>query len=282
MTSVPPTYQHPGAPPSRPELPEGAPAAAGAENAACRALGVPGWSPLLVVLAAFVLVLIVADRRRDRRRARRAATSRAVTESDAATIGFTVVLDVALVACTVAVVAWLAQRRPTPASFGLRMPEWRSALGWTLAAYASVLGRGDRRRARVRRARGAGHRRRPQGRGLGARPGRLRRHDLPARAAGRGVLLPRLPAARPARADQRRDRRPDHRHRLRAGAPAERRLDRHDRAQPVRNGTLRAVPPDVVAASVHHVARIPQLDLVRLHEGAALVGIPAVDPSEAS
>ena len=58
----------------------------------------------------------------------------------------------------------------------------------------------------------------------------------------------------------------------------ERRLDRHDRPQPVRNGTLRAVHPHVVFGSVHHVARIPQLDLVRLHEGAALVGIPAVDP----
>ena len=32
---------------------------------------------------------------------------------------------------------------------------------------------------------------------------------------------------------------------------------------------------NVVVASVHHVARFPQLDLVRLHEGAALVGIPA-------
>jgi membrane protease YdiL (CAAX protease family) len=96
---------------------------------------VPVWSPFLVVLAAFLLVLVAqvlvvivvelagGDIAR-------------VTESDAATIGFTVVLDLALIACTVAVVAWLGSR-PTPASFGLRMPEWRSALGWTAAAYAT-------------------------------------------------------------------------------------------------------------------------------------------------
>ena len=134
MTSVPPTYEHPGGLPSRPELPEGAPAPP--EQKLLPALGVPAWSPLLVVLAAFLLVLItqilvvigveLAG-----------GDIESVTESDAATIGFTVVLDVALVVCTVAVAVWLGSRRPTAASFGLRMPEWRSALGWTLAAYAT-------------------------------------------------------------------------------------------------------------------------------------------------
>jgi uncharacterized protein len=133
MTSIPPTYEHPGGLPSRPELPEGAPVPV---EGRLPALGVPAWSPFLVVLAAFLVVLITQvvavivvelvggdiDR---------------VTESDAATIGFTAVLDVSLVVCTVAVVAWLGSGRPTPAAFGLRMPEWRSALGWTLAAYAT-------------------------------------------------------------------------------------------------------------------------------------------------
>ncbi len=133
MTSVPPTFQHPGSPPSRPELPEGAPVPA---EVKLPSLGVPAWSPLLVVLAAFLLVLVaqvivvivveVAG-----------GDITAVTESDAATIGFTVVLDVSLVACTVGVAAWLSSSRLTPASFGLRMPEWRPALGWTLATYAS-------------------------------------------------------------------------------------------------------------------------------------------------
>jgi uncharacterized protein len=133
MTSFPPTYEHPGGLPSRPELPEGAPAPPPQDL--LPKLGVPVWSPFLVVLAAFLLVLIaqvvvvigveIAG-----------GDITSVTESDAATIGFTVVLDFSLVACTVAVVTWLGSR-PTPASFGLRMPEWRSALGWTLAAYAT-------------------------------------------------------------------------------------------------------------------------------------------------
>lgn len=132
MTSMPPTYEHPGGLPSRPELPDGAPAP---PEGRLPTLGVPVWSPFLVVLAAFLLVLIaqvvvvigveIAG-----------GDIEAVTESDAATIGFTVVLDLALVACTVGVVTWLGSR-PTPAAFGLRMPEWRSALGWTLAAYAT-------------------------------------------------------------------------------------------------------------------------------------------------
>ena len=134
MTSFPPTYEHPGGLPSRPELPEGAPAPP--PEGTLPKLGVPVWSPFLVVLAAFLLVLIaqvvvvigveIAG-----------GDIEAVTESDAATIGFTVVLDLALVGCTVAVAAWLSSGRLTPASFGLRMPEWRPALGWTLATYAS-------------------------------------------------------------------------------------------------------------------------------------------------
>jgi CAAX protease family protein len=133
MTSFPPTYEHPGGLPSRPELPEGAPAP---PDDALPEFGVPVWSPFLVVLGAFLLVLVtqvvvvigveLAG-----------GDIEQVTESDAATIGFTVVLDLSLVACTVAVAAWLGSRRPTAASFGLRMPEWRTALGWTLAAYGT-------------------------------------------------------------------------------------------------------------------------------------------------
>jgi hypothetical protein len=133
MTSFPPTYEHPGGLPSRPELPDGAPAPV---EAKLPSLGVPVWSPFLVVLAAFLIVLttqivavVVVELV--------GGDIDGITESDAATIGFTVVLDVSLVVCTIAVAAWLGSGRPTPASFGLRMPEWRSALGWTLAAYAT-------------------------------------------------------------------------------------------------------------------------------------------------
>jgi uncharacterized protein len=133
MTSFPPTYQHPGGLPSRPELPDGAPAPP--PEAKLPKLNVPVWSPFLVVLAAFLLVLVtqvlvvlVVELA--------GGDIEGVSESDAATIGFTVVLDLALIVCTVAVVNWLGSR-PTAASFGLRMPEWRSALGWTAATYAT-------------------------------------------------------------------------------------------------------------------------------------------------
>jgi membrane protease YdiL (CAAX protease family) len=132
MTSVPPSYQHPGSPPSRPELPEGVTPPEPARG--LPPLGVPAWSPFLVVLAAFVAVLVVqiavvtvVDAG--------GGDVEQVGESDAATIGFTLVLDISLVAFTVAVVRWLGGR-PSPAAFGLRLPAWRPALGWTLAAYA--------------------------------------------------------------------------------------------------------------------------------------------------
>jgi uncharacterized protein len=133
MTSVPPSYQHPGSPPSRPELPEGV--APPEPRRDLPPLGVPLWSPFLVVLAAFVVVLVVQI----------IAASvieisggdiEEVLDSDAGVIGGTVVLDVSLVALTVAVVAWLGSR-PSPAAFGLRVPAWAPALGWTLAAYAA-------------------------------------------------------------------------------------------------------------------------------------------------
>jgi membrane protease YdiL (CAAX protease family) len=132
MTSVPPSYQHPGSLPSRPELPEGIDRP---EEPDLPRLGVPLWSPFLVVLAAFVVTLIAQIL---------AATVveagggdiEDVTESDAGIIGGTVVLDVSLVVLTVAVVTWLASR-PSPAAFGLRLTAWRPALGWTLAAYAT-------------------------------------------------------------------------------------------------------------------------------------------------
>jgi uncharacterized protein len=134
MTSVPPFYEHPGPPPSRPELPDGIAPPEPPEP--MPRLGVPVWSPFLVVLAAFVCVfvaqvIVVVGAELV------GADGEEVSGTDAATIGFTVVLDAALVACTVAVVTWLAAGRPTPAAFGLRLPRWRSALGWTLAAYVS-------------------------------------------------------------------------------------------------------------------------------------------------
>jgi uncharacterized protein len=136
MSSAPPPYEHPGSLSSRPEVPDGVVLPEPEPPALLPRLGVPVWSPFVVVFAAFVVVLIVqivvvagveigggnADE---------------VSSSDAATIGFTVVLDLSLVLCTIAIVWWLAADRPTPASFGLRKPDWLPALGWLLATYAS-------------------------------------------------------------------------------------------------------------------------------------------------
>ena len=134
MTSVPPSYQHPGPLPSHPELPDGV--APPEPSGPLPRLGVPVWAPFLVVLAAFVTVLVaqivvvvVAELA--------GGDAESVSGNDAATIGFTVVLDISLVAWTVAAVSWLGSQRPSPAAFGLRIPRWRSALGWTLAAYAT-------------------------------------------------------------------------------------------------------------------------------------------------
>jgi membrane protease YdiL (CAAX protease family) len=133
MTSVPPSYQHPGSPPSRPELPEGVTPPEPSRD--LPPLGVPLWSPFLVVLAAFVAVLVVQIIAATVIEASGGDIDE-VLDSDAGVIGGTVVLDVSLVALTVAVVAWLGSR-PSPAAFGLRVPAWAPALGWTLAAYAA-------------------------------------------------------------------------------------------------------------------------------------------------
>ena len=59
MTSVPPSFQHPGSPPLRPELPEGVSAPEHPPGDGLPRVGVPVWAPFLVVFAAFVAVLVV-------------------------------------------------------------------------------------------------------------------------------------------------------------------------------------------------------------------------------
>ena len=135
MTSVPPSFQHPGSPPQRPELPEGAHLPAERPEGALPRVGIPAWAPFLAALVAFVFALIVQTVAAVAVEAG-GGDVESLADSDAALIGFTVALDAALIACAVAVVTWFAAGRPTPATFGLRLPAWRSALGWTLTAYA--------------------------------------------------------------------------------------------------------------------------------------------------
>jgi uncharacterized protein len=131
VTSVPPSYQHPGALPPRPELPEGAPVPV--EPPLLPRVGVAWWVPFVVAVAAFVFAQIVAG-------IVIVASGTDVEnlgDSEALLIGSTVVLDAALVACAVWAVLLLSDIRPTPATFGLRLPSFGPALGWTLAVYGA-------------------------------------------------------------------------------------------------------------------------------------------------
>ncbi len=135
MTSVPPSFQHPGPPPARPELPDGAPVPETPPEGELPIVGVPVWAPFAAVLGAFAGVLVAgifvgiaigiggggtAD----------------LDDSDGLTIGLTLVQDALLIAASILTVWWIAGRL-TPATFGLRVPTLRPALGWTLAAYAA-------------------------------------------------------------------------------------------------------------------------------------------------
>jgi uncharacterized protein len=135
MTSVPPSFQHPGPPPARPELPDGAPPPPETRPAGLPALGVPAWTPFVALLATFVAVIFVGlvagvfigvgggD-------------IEAGETSTGLTLGLTAVQFAILV-----VAAWytagLFSRRPVPASFGLRTTPPLPALGWTLLIYVA-------------------------------------------------------------------------------------------------------------------------------------------------
>jgi uncharacterized protein len=126
-------YQHPGSPPPRPELPDGVEAPPEPD---LPWLGVPAWAPLVVVMVMFACVLVATIATQIFAEVVGWDVERAVA-SDEATIFLTAVLDASMVAGTLLVVGWLADRRPRAVDFGLRLVPWRGALGWTLAAYAS-------------------------------------------------------------------------------------------------------------------------------------------------
>ena len=51
-------------------------------------------------------------------------------------LGLTFAQDLILVGSAIAVVWWLGGR-PSPAAFGLRVPEWKPALAWAAGAYVA-------------------------------------------------------------------------------------------------------------------------------------------------
>src|SRR5215212_7501401 len=132
MTTSP--FQHPGSPPVRPEVPDGIEPPDQSPAGELPALGVPAWAPLLgVVFVAVGYVLIstlvgavvgIAG-----------GDLENLEDNQTLTIGLTLALDGVLIAAPVVIVTWLAGR-PDPAGFGVRIPEWRSAIGWMLAVYA--------------------------------------------------------------------------------------------------------------------------------------------------
>jgi membrane protease YdiL (CAAX protease family) len=129
------TFEHPGPPPSRPEVPDGAhvpePAGERAADGLPR-LGVPVWAPFAALLATFVGVLLLSIV---------AGIFIAIGggEVDDDATGLTLVLTAAQAVILVGAAWYTVQRlsrRPTPASFGLRRTRFLPAFGWTLAAYA--------------------------------------------------------------------------------------------------------------------------------------------------
>jgi uncharacterized protein len=100
-------------------------------------IGVPAWAPLLAVvvvifggiLVAFLVGGLLAL----------AGVDSNSNEIDFPAVVLNVSLDVVFIAAPLIVVMWLTHGRPVPASFGLRIPRWRSALGWSLGLYLSVI-----------------------------------------------------------------------------------------------------------------------------------------------
>jgi uncharacterized protein len=141
MTSVPPPpFEHPGPPPARPELPEGAPPPpepVAAAAAGLPRLGVPWWAPFVALVAALAGVLTVdvvlgvglelAGEEIDPR-----------NPPPGVTIALTTVLFALLV--TVArLTVKLRSGEARPAVFGLRGTAPLPAVGWTLLAYLGFL-----------------------------------------------------------------------------------------------------------------------------------------------
>jgi uncharacterized protein len=139
-SSPPPSFEHPGPPPARPELPEGVwrpepPPPAGRKEAWLRDVAplrsVPLWTPLAVMIAAFlgagiVYALIAAFAGTD---------GSGIDDLPGALIGATFFQDAALVAGAV-----LALRLAGAAgldALGLRTTPFGAALGWAAAVYGA-------------------------------------------------------------------------------------------------------------------------------------------------
>jgi membrane protease YdiL (CAAX protease family) len=138
MTSVPPPpYQHPGSPPSRPELPEGVAASVPPPSATPPAppglAAVPGWAPLAAMISAFVVAtfsyLVIG--------AGVEAGGGDVTADGppGLVISATLVQDLALIGSALLFTSLWA-RGLSPAAFGLRRTPFWLAVGWMALTFA--------------------------------------------------------------------------------------------------------------------------------------------------
>ncbi len=158
MTSVPPPFERPGPPPSRPELPAGAvagpppPQGSGTSDdvPAGPLAAVPAWAPLAAMVLAFVAatlayVLIGAV-------LKAGGTDVTATGPPGLVISATLLQDIALIGAAVVFSAMWA-RGLTPASFGLRTTRLWPAVGnmalvfavfWVLTLlYLTLVGQPD-------------------------------------------------------------------------------------------------------------------------------------------
>jgi uncharacterized protein len=137
MTSVPPPFQHPGPPPSLPELPEGAPLPEPPGQGPLPDLGVPAWSPFLALLATFVTVIfagIVVGIF--------IGIGGGDLDGDGSDTALMLILTTVQFGVLV-IAAWytvklFSGRVPEAASFGLRRTPWPAAVGWAVLAYVAL------------------------------------------------------------------------------------------------------------------------------------------------
>jgi uncharacterized protein len=135
MSSAPPPFQHPGPPPLRPELPDGAPLPPEVIEQEAR-LNVPWWAPFLAMIAAFAGVLVLG-----------LIAGIAIgigggdveesLEAPGLTIGLTIGQDLMLIVAAWFTAQLLSGRTPSLAAFGVRPTAIGPAVGWTFALYAT-------------------------------------------------------------------------------------------------------------------------------------------------
>ena len=138
--SVPPSYEHPGSPPRRPELPEGVwrPEPPPEPERADELPRWPLWAPFAAMLATLFVAILGVGVIALLVELAGGNVSDGEGESPGVTIAGTYLQDLALIGSAV-VLARIVDRPVTPAKFGLRITRVRPAVGWTLVAWVAFV-----------------------------------------------------------------------------------------------------------------------------------------------